>query len=172
MLHAAAVNNTMLHANGNGTAILPPNSAPVLGLHQRRTEKPPIPMQTNMTPVPVAQSNTTEGDGSPQPLARLEPRPPGMRAGAEEAWLWHMGPRGAYGMAMIAAARDRERRAEERRRKNREAAARSNARAKERILAIKGELEKNKERISKLVRKRQQLEAQNNVLKQRLSQRS
>lgn len=109
-------------------------------------------------------------DGSPPPLARLEPRPPGMSSCAEGAWLWHMGPRGPFGLAAIAAARERERRAEERRRKNREAAARSNARAKERILAIKGELEKNKDRISRLSRKRKELEAQNSALKRQLTQ--
>ncbi len=111
-----------------------------------------------------------DADESGQPLARLEPRPPGMSACADGAWMWHMGPRGPFGMAAIAAARERERRAEERRRKNREAAARSNARAKERLERIKGELEKNKDRISRLSRKRRELELQNNTLKQRLAQ--
>lgn len=107
-------------------------------------------------------------DGAP--LARLEPRPPGMAASGEGAWMWHMGPRGPFGVAAIAAARERERRAEERRRKNREAAARSNARAKERLERIKGELEKNRSMISRLSRKRKELESQNCTLRQRLEQ--
>lgn len=114
----------------------------------------------------------TIDDGDLAPLARLKPRPPGMVAGADGTWLWHPGLRGPMGWAAIAAARQRERRAEERRRKNREAAARSNARSKERIAAIKGEVEKNKERIARLGRKRKELEVQNCALKLRLTQRN
>ena len=130
--------------------------------------------QTSGLPIP-ANGHTlrdkvmVEAEGLPAaPLVRLEPRPPGMAAGGDAAWMWHMGPRGPFGIAAIAAARERERRAEERRRKNREAAARSNARAKERILAIKGELEKNKDRISRLTKRRKELELLNSTLKQRL----
>ena len=130
--------------------------------------------QNASVPIP-ASGHTLRDKGTPEvdpnsaaPLVRLEPRPPGMAAGGDAAWMWHMGPRGPFGMAAIAAARERERRAEERRRKNREAAARSNARAKERILAIKGELEKNKDRISRLTKRRRELELLNSSLKRQL----
>ena len=121
-------------------------------------------------PHDVQVDENGDADMSNQPLARLEPRPPGMSNSHDAAWVWHMGPRGPFGMAAIAVARERELRAAERRRKNREAASRSNARAKERLERIKGELEKNKERILSLSRRQMELQAQNGNLRAQLGQ--
>lgn len=129
------------NANTRSTqGILAPTNIPING--------PTIRRQRSGTPF---SSCSDSDDKTAAPFVRLEPRPPGMVATTRRPPIvWHLRPCGPVGMSTVIAASERDRRAEERRRKNRQAAARSNARAKQSLLKKQGELGKNKKRIAEL----------------------
>lgn len=96
---------------------------------------------------------------------RLAPRPAGMNA-CSDGFIWQMG--NAHAMAARLETAERERKAEERRKKNRQAAARSNARKKSIMDAYKAEIKQENERIAELRRKESELRRENRELKRQM----
>lgn len=84
---------------------------------------------------------------------RLAPRPAGMAAW-EDGFVWQMGSSGAHAMNGRLEAIEKERKAEERRKKNRQAAARSNARKKCILDGIKSQIKEARDN-ERMLRKRE-----------------
>lgn len=105
------------------------------------------------------------GEGVAAP--RLAPRPEGVSREYVSAGMGIGG--GLYGDARVMMAMEKERKAEERRKKNRQAAARSNARKKDLMDGIKAEIEKTRHHERALHQRRENLKRENGLLKQRLS---
>lgn len=97
--------------------------------------------------------------------ARLAPRPAGMGA-CSDGFIWQMG--NAHAIAARLEATERERKAEERRKKNRQAAARSNARKKGIMDAYKAEIKQENERVAELRRREFELRRENRDLKRQM----
>lgn len=96
---------------------------------------------------------------------KLAPRPPGMNV---EAAPWQLNPMYVPDQRVLNArfeALEKERRAEERRKKNRQAAARSNARKKYIMDGIRSEIRKHKERAEQLRSIEAKLKHENEILK-------
>lgn len=96
----------------------------------------------------------------------LAPRPAGMAACAD-GFIWQMGnaPGNMYLVQSRLEVMEKERKAEERRKKNRQAAARSNARKKSTMDGFKSEIKASKARIADLRRHELELRQQNYELK-------
>ena len=106
---------------------------------------------------------------------RLAPRPQGM---SNEGFIWQMGPVGMNGQTVAGyvmpshIARwqqlERERKAEERRKKNRQAAARSNARKKDLMDGYRAQIAAEREKIVMLQAREAELRKENAKLKERV----
>ncbi|KAI0560653.1 Basic-leucine zipper [Gracilaria domingensis] len=114
-------------------------------------------------PRPLAASQPTL---KPKPLA---PRPAGMSV--TDGFIWQIGAF-AGNEAVLAArleAMEKARKAEERRKKNRQAAARSNARKKDIMDGIRAEIRQHKLREAELREKEANLRSENELLRQRVT---
>ena len=96
----------------------------------------------------------------------LAPRP----AGVPDGFIWQMAPFPGNQIALASRldAMEKERKAEERRKKNRQAAARSNAKKKGVMDGIKAEIKQHRERAEQLRKKEEALLAENESLKKRV----
>ncbi|CAN8061709.1 unnamed protein product [Agarophyton chilense] len=109
---------------------------------------------------------------APQPSVRtkpLAPRPAGMSV--TDGFIWQIGA--FAGNEAILAARleaiEKERKAEERRKKNRQAAARSNARKKDIMDGIRAEIRDQRKKEAQLKEKEAQLKGENELLRKRMT---
>lgn len=109
----------------------------------------------------------------PQPISRgrpLAPRPAGIGACAD-GFIWQMGAAtsaNAFAMATRLEALEKERKAEERRKKNRQAAARSNARKKCIMDGIKSQIREARTKATELRKVELALQAENLDLKRKV----
>lgn len=134
---------------------------------------PPVaPVQSPVVPKEESVLCTEPMEMKPQFPHRgvtLAPRPAGMAACAD-GFIWQM--RSATGNNHIMQARldamEKERKAEERRKKNRQAAARSNARKKSIMDGYKSEIKAGQARIAQLRRHELELKQQNQALKRQV----
>lgn len=107
---------------------------------------------------------------------KLAPRPQGMMV--QDGFIWQMGAaplvNPGYGFAVPAQIErwqrlERERKAEERRKKNRQAAARSNARKKDVMDGYHAEIAEEKQKIMQLKAREVKLKKENEELRQRMN---
>lgn len=138
-------------------------------------QAPPAPVSIAMPPVAPkeeAELFIEASEQKPQPMSRgvaLAPRPAGMAACAD-GFIWQMGsaPNNGYLVAARLEAIEKERKAEERRKKNRQAAARSNARKKSIMDGFKSEIKAGKAQIAELRKQEVALRQQNRQLKRQM----
>lgn len=95
---------------------------------------------------------------------RLAPRPAGVDVSDGQMWQVNM-PGNPFAMVSRLDAIEKERKAEERRKKNRQAAARSNARKKDLMDGIKMEIQKSRQKAQELRLKQDALRMENEKLK-------
>lgn len=108
---------------------------------------------------------------APQPAVKpkpLAPRPAGMSV--TDGFIWQIGAFAGNQAALAARldAIEKERKAEERRKKNRQAAARSNARKKDIMDGIRAEIREQKNKEMQLREKRARLQSENEMLRKRI----
>lgn len=97
---------------------------------------------------------------------KLAPRPAGMNVA--DGFIWQMGNApNQYALAARLEAMEKERRAEDRRKKNRQAAARSNERKKNIMDGIRAEIRETKEHEARLRQRKSSLQEENQQLRER-----
>lgn len=103
----------------------------------------------------------------PKPI-QLAPRPAGMSV--TDGFIWQMGAFGGNEPALVAKLNslEKQRKAEDRRRKNRQAAARSNARKKDIMDGIRAQIKVQKNKEGRLRNKQSKLRTENELLRRQV----
>lgn len=151
--------------------------------HAQPMQQFPLPQSTAPpTPVPIAMPPVVPkeeaellmeaNEHKPLPTNRgvtLAPRPAGMAACAD-GFIWQMGtvPGNMYLLEARLDAMEKERKAEERRKKNRQAAARSNARKKGIMDGFKSQIKANRARAEELRKHELELREANRKLRRQM----